>query len=32
MDTRIYKGEMTIPGVQLNVNVSSVILDRKHEF
>ena len=29
MDTHLYKGEMTIPGVQLNVNVSSVILDQK---
>ena len=32
MDTRLYKGEMTKPGVQLNVNVSSIILDQKHEF
>ena len=24
--------EMTKPGVQLNINISSIILDRKHEF
>ena len=32
MDTCLYKGELTKPGVQLNINVSSIILDRKHEF
>ena len=32
VDTRLYKGEMTKPGVQLNINVSSIIQDQKHEF
>ena len=32
MDTRLYKGEVTKPGVHLNINISSIILDQKHEF
>ena len=32
MDTCLYKEEMTTPGVQLNINISSIILEQKHEF
>ena len=32
VDTRLYTGEMTEPGMQLNVNTSSIIQDQKHEF
>ena len=34
MDTHLYmyKAEITKPGVQLNINISSIMLDQKHEF